>query len=108
MHHTLPMSSARVMGSQLIYPGLAHAPEFHGQPADPSPPDPSNDGQLIAPSETPAPGTPTEATEAISVETVSQPMGTPDGLGEALFTILVAVPWLLIALRMQLHPQTRL
>lgn len=111
MHRILPITSATVMGIPLTYPVLAHSGEFHGRPADPaetSAPDNSNSDSGAIESETPASNTQPDTAGVIEVDTtVSQPQtvaGLPAGLGESLFTILVGVPWLLIALRMKLHP----
>lgn len=113
MRRILPNISTQTVESPLTYPVLAHGGELHGQPAKPaSVPEPTenDDDSTLAP-ETPA--TQPQDTSAVveDAAVVSAPTvvaGVPSGLGEAVFTMLVAFPWLLMALRQQFNTKPRL
>ncbi|MEM9485032.1 MAG: hypothetical protein AAGA83_15240 [Cyanobacteria bacterium P01_F01_bin.116] len=89
------------METPLTYPVLAHAPEFHGQPT----PNDSNGDNSAVESEVPALSTDAEPIEFIEVPASEPPQlaSIPAGLGESLLTIIVSVPWVLMALRVQLN-----
>ena len=110
----LPTSSIMALDA-LTYPVLAHAPEFHIQPAEPQAPESPDNGN--SDSEAVESEIPATSAESATDGTLTEGTGTsaptpvaaiPDGLGESLFTILVAIPWVLIVLRMQFSPQSRL
>lgn len=103
MGRILQVTSATVMDIQLSYPVFAHAPELHGQPTQP--PTDSNGSDSAVESEGSALSTDTESTELIEVQASEPPQlaSVPTGLGESLLTMIVSVPWVLMALRMQLN-----
>ncbi|MEO0869858.1 MAG: hypothetical protein AAFY17_15750 [Cyanobacteria bacterium J06642_11] len=103
-------NATTVTSNQFIYPVFAHAPELHGRPAQPEVALPleqieAEDSEL----ETDSPQAETNSvTETEAVETaapVPSIAAMPTGLGESLFAILVALPWLLMALRIELNTQ---
>lgn len=112
MSHILPNSSAMVIDSLLTSPVLAHAGELHGRPAAPettSDEDNGNTDSGTLESEVPEASIQTEANTVIEVD-ASAPtpvIALPVGLGEFLFTVLIACPWLLLVLRTKLHTKTR-
>ena len=115
MRPILTTISATVLSMQLTYPVLAHAGELHGrpaQPAEPSTPVDDNGDNSAVESKTPALSPESEINEvtAEATELGTEPplvAGSPNGLGESLFIILLVFPCLLLALRTKLHLQPR-
>ncbi|MEM6255269.1 MAG: hypothetical protein AAF821_20330 [Cyanobacteria bacterium P01_D01_bin.156] len=106
MSITLFNLETTVTNNQLIPPVLAHAGELHGRPDQPkvtTPPDnpqPETDNSKAESSQTEA----NVLTEVEPAPTTPPSIAAmPAGLGESLFTILIVLPWLLIALRTELN-----
>lgn len=112
MRQVWPWASATIIGIPLAYPVFAHSGELHGQPKS----------QTNAPDDTVAEdrGLDLEgqdlntetSTLAESDAVVSEPpfvakIGSTVGFSETLLGLIVVLPWLLMVLRKQLHPQQR-
>lgn len=105
---SLPLiSSAAGIGRQLSWPVLAHSGELHGQPTQSTASednDASNDETLEQ--QTLDPSTHEVAlppSETLADNPLINTGGSPTGLGESLFILIIILPWLLTVLRKQVH-----
>ncbi|MEA5465920.1 hypothetical protein [Leptothoe sp. PORK10 BA2] len=110
MRQIWPWATATIPGIPLAYPVFAHSGELHGQPTpETAAPDDhiaADDADLAAQDLNTEASTLAESAAVVS-EPVMAKIGPTVGLGEALLGLIIVLPWLLMVLRKQLHPQPR-